>query len=110
MKDQQTEIGGNRSEILRLVLASLEDMLDMADDGRPRPAELGADTRLIGREGVLDSMGLVTLLVDVEQRLEEEHDVVLILADERAMSQQRSPFRSVDALTDYVCQLLEEQG
>jgi acyl carrier protein len=110
MNGKQTEIELDRSAIISLVLCSLEDTLNMGNDGRPRPAELGADTRLIGREGVLDSMGLVTLLVDVEQRLEEEHDVVLILADERAMSQQRSPFRSVGSLTDYVCQLLEEQG
>ena len=54
-------------------------------------------------------MGLVTLIVDVEQRLEEQYDVVVVLADERAMSQERSPFRSVSSLADYISQLVEEQ-
>jgi acyl carrier protein len=93
-----------------LVLSSLEDVLSMVDDGRPNPAQLGDDTRLIGRKGVLDSMGLVTLIVDVEQRLEEEHDIVVVIADERAMSQKHSPFRSVGSLADYILQLAEEEA
>jgi acyl carrier protein len=99
-----------RFEISRLIRSSLDDVLAMGDGNRPKPAELGDDTRLIGQQGLLDSMGLVTLIVDVEQRLEEEHDVVLVLADERAMSQKHSPFRSVGSLADYVCQLLEEEA
>jgi acyl carrier protein len=98
----------NRAEIGGLVLSSLEDVLSMMDDSRPNPTQLGDDTRLIGRKGVLDSMGLVTLIVDVEQRLEEEHDVVIVIADERAMSQKHSPFRSIGSLADYILQLAEE--
>jgi len=37
--------------------------------------------------------------------VEEQHGVALVLADERAMSQTRSPFLSVGTLADYVCQL-----
>jgi acyl carrier protein len=98
----------SRSQIAGLILSSLEDVQAMGDDNRPDPTQLGDDTRLIGRKGVLDSMGLVTLIVDVEQRLEEEYDLVVVLADERAMSQKHSPFRSVGSLADYICQLVEE--
>jgi acyl carrier protein len=98
----------SRSQIAGLILSSLDDVLAMGNDDRSNPAQLGDDTRLIGRKGVLDSMGLVTLIVDVEQRLEEEHDIVVVLADERAMSQKHSPFRSVGSLADYICQLVEE--
>jgi acyl carrier protein len=98
----------SRSQIAGLILSSLDDVLAMGKDDRPDPTQLGDDTRLIGRKGVLDSMGLVTLIVDVEQRLEEEYDLVVVLADERAMSQKHSPFRSVGSLADYICQLVEE--
>ena len=101
----------SRPEIVEIVTSSLEDVLAMADGDSPGDGaveDIGEDTRLLGRKGVLDSMGLVTLIVDVEQRLEEEYDVVVVLADERAMSQKRSPFRSVGSLTDYICQLAEE--
>lgn len=100
----------SRAEIGGLVLSSLEDVLAIGDDNRPDPTQLGDDTRLIGRKGVLDSMGLVTLIVDVEQRLEEEHDIVVVLADERAMSQKHSPFRSVGSLGDYICQLVAQEA
>jgi acyl carrier protein len=103
-----TELNG--SEIAGLVLASLKDVLATSDDGVSDDAQLGEDTRLIGRAGVLDSMGLVTLIVDVEQRLEEEYDTVVVLADERALSQTRSPFRSVGSLADYICQLVKEEA
>ncbi len=98
----------NRSDIAALVLSSLEEVLAMADGNSPAP--IGEETYLIGRDAVLDSMGLVTLIVDVEQRLEEEYGAVLVLADERAMSQKHSPFRSVRSLIDYICRLMEEQG
>jgi acyl carrier protein len=100
----------SRSQIAGLILSSLDDVLAMGNDDRPDPTQLGDDTRLIGRKGVLDSMGLVTLIVDVEQRLEEEYDLVVVLADERAMSQKHSPFRSVGSLADYVCRLVEEDA
>lgn len=100
----------DRPEIAQIVISSLEDVLAMSDSAPSEPVVLGEETRLIGRRGVLDSMGLVSLIIDVEQRLEEEHDLVLILADERAMSQERSPFRSVGAFADYIWQLVEEQG
>ncbi len=97
-----------RSEIVEMIVSSLQDVLDTATE-TPDVEELGEETRLLGRQGLLDSMGLVNLIVDVEQRLEEERDVILVLADERAMSQKRSPFRSVGSLADYVCQLTGEQ-
>lgn len=100
----------SRSEITGLVLSSLESVLATGPDDRPDPVELGEDTHLIGRNRVLDSMGLVTLIVDVEQRLEEEYDVVIVVADERAMSQKHSPFRSVGSLADYICQLVAEEA
>ena len=110
MDNRQWGTKVERAEIVEMVISGLEDVLAMSNGDAPAKEDLGEDTRLIGREGLLDSMGLVTLIVDLEQRLEEECDVVLVLADDRAMSQKNSPFRSAGALTDYICQLLEEQG
>jgi acyl carrier protein len=65
---------------------------------------INEETRLIGPAAVLDSMGLVSAILDIEQRLADDYDIVLALADERAMSQKNSPFRSVQTLTEYVFQ------
>lgn len=110
MSDHPIPTRPSQADISSVVLSGLKDVLEMSDNNRENPAELGVETRLIGREGLLDSMGLVTLIVDVEQQLEEKYDVAILLADERAMSQSRSPFRSVGSLTEYIAMLLEEQA
>lgn len=97
----------DRQAVVELILAALQDVLAGAEGEPVTPDET---TRLIGRASVLDSMGLVTLIVEVEQRLEADHDLVVVLADDRAMSQTRSPFLSVGTLADYVLQLAAEQG
>jgi acyl carrier protein len=96
----------SRTEIASLVLSSLRGMLSKKDG--PPPDGMGESTSLIGRGSLLDSLGLVTLIVDLEQRLEDEYGISLTLADERAMSQKNSPFRTVRSLADYVCLLIAE--
>ncbi|WP_019894294.1 hypothetical protein [Hydrogenovibrio halophilus] len=64
------------------------------------------ETPLFGRN--LDSMGIVFLVTDLEARISEEWDLAITLADERAMSQNTSPFRSVKTLTQYTQTLLDE--
>lgn len=96
-----------KSEIAGAVVAGVQEVL--AQRGADIP-DITPDTRLVGRSAVLDSLGLVTLIVDLEQRLETDFGVSLSLANERAMSQTKSPFRSVESLTDYVCELLAESG
>lgn len=98
----------SREQVVALILASLQDLL--AVDGADGGAAPDEETRLVGRSAVVESMGLVTLIVEVEQRLETEHDAIVVLADERAMSQSRSPFLSVGTLADYICRLLEAQA
>ena len=107
---QSAQVELTHSSISNLVMDSLRDVLSL-DDGAGVPLSgIRVSTSLIGQHGVLDSMGLVTLIVDVEQRLEEEHGIVLILADDRAMSQSKSPFRSVGSLVDHICALMSEHS
>lgn len=98
-----------RANILDIVIHSLREVASLSNNS-PQTTNYSEDTRLIGQGAVLDSMGLVSLIVDVEQALEQDYGLTLILADERAMSQKRSPFRSVQSLTEYIFQLIEERG
>ena len=53
-------------------------------------------------------MCLVRLIVIIEQNIEDEFDISLTIADERAMSQKQSPFRTIGTLVDYIDILLKE--
>lgn len=72
-------------------------------------SEDGQDAPLYGSEGALDSLGLVSFIIAVEQAIEDELGITVVLADEKAMSQKNSPFRSVGSLVDYVTQLISER-
>lgn len=74
----------------------------------PVAVDLAPETRLFGREGLFDSIGLVSLIVMVEQAIEEEFEAVVTLADERAMSQKRSPFLTIGSLADYADRLIRD--
>jgi acyl carrier protein len=67
------------------------------------------DTILYGDSSVLDSLGLINIIVAVEQNIADDFEKIIILADERAMSQEKSPFRTVGSLADYIELLLEEK-
>lgn len=59
-------------------------------------------TLLYGDNGCLDSLGLVNLIVAVEEQIADTFEINLTLADEKAMSQRHSPFRSLDTLCTYI--------
>ena len=83
--------------------ALVMDGLRMCNEARlpDQQIPVAPDTPLFGNEGHLDSMGLVGLLLDIEDALVEQgHDIAL--SDEKAMSQKNSPFRDVQTLTDYI--------
>lgn len=97
----------DRAALQELVVAGLREVIEQSD--RPMPASIDETTSLIGKQAVLDSLALVTLIVDLEQRVEEEFGAALTLADDRAMSQRSSPFRTVGSLVAYLDELLGEE-
>ena len=54
-------------------------------------------------------MGVVILLSDLEDRLDDEYDVMLSLASDSTMSKTRSPFRNVKSLAKYIIATVEEE-
>jgi len=91
-------------DIVELII---ETARELGEDEIGISGDLAEDTVLFGKSGVLDSMGLVTLIVAVEQAIEDKYDKAAGLADEKAMSQARSPYRSVATLAEYAAQELE---
>ena len=55
---------------------------------------------LIGKNAVLDSMGLVELCVSLEDLSVDEYDFDFDWTSEKAMSATKSMFRSVDSLAE----------
>ena len=65
-------------------------------------------TKLYGEKSVLDSIGLVYLITDIEEKISDKFSKNIVLADEKAMSQKTSPFRDIETLAKYILNLLKD--
>jgi len=72
--------------------------------------EKSLETPLYGKQGKLESIDVVTLIMEIEDQIRDEFGTSVTIADDRAMSQQNSPFLTIQTLTDYVTELLKENG
>lgn len=64
-------------------------------------------TKLYGIDGAMDSLALVSFIADLEDKISDEFEKDIILADEKAMSAKTSPFRNIESLISYIKSLLE---
>lgn len=80
--------------------------IDAYNAAEPIAIPRDVDTVLLGPGGVVDSLGLVRLVLTVERQIERDAGTFVSLTDEKAMSQRNSPFRSVGALVEYVASCL----
>lgn len=105
---ETTSRATDRDRLVDALVIGVRARLDEA--GESPPDVVGNDTRLVGERAVVGSLALVSLIVELEQTVEDEWGVALTLADERALSQQHSPFRTIGTLADYTARLLAEAG
>jgi len=95
-----------RDEVLEIILEALESLNQELDESER--VEIGPTTPLFGPDAKLDSLSLVSVIVDVETALTIKWDAPISLTDDRAMSREISPFDDVGTLTDYILELLQE--
>jgi acyl carrier protein len=93
-------------DVMKVVLESVAELNLQLDASQQ--LQLTPDTQLFGRGSRLDSLGLVNLIVLVEEKAADTFGKSVTIADERAMSQKSSPFRTVRTLSEYLFGLLKE--
>jgi D-alanine--poly(phosphoribitol) ligase subunit 2 len=99
---QGSDIG--RDKLIEWIVGAVTDFrLTMTDDTE---AHVEETTTLFGDEGILDSLGLVTVVLELEERVNATLTIPISIADERAISQRNSPFRTVGTLADYTWTLV----
>jgi acyl carrier protein len=96
----------NKDAVEAIVLAALKNIND--ERGADEQIAIAPDTRLFGSDAVLDSLALVSVIVDVEAAVSDASGRDVSLTDDRAMSQEVSPFTDVTTLVDYILLLLSE--
>lgn len=88
-------------ELIDLIISTIQEQVPSA--------KADANTPLIGTGRIVDSIGLVTLLVAIEDNLAGQFGKPVSLMDDRAMSQSKSPFRTVGTLASYLLTVVNDQ-
>jgi len=93
-----------KNVVVEIITKSLSEYLE----SREELIELHEETALVGRKSVLDSIGLVNLIVDIESKMLELNYEISLLS-EKALSQSNSPFRNISTLADFIVIEINEQ-
>jgi acyl carrier protein len=82
--------------------------LRILNEERPADAQIPIEenTCLFGENSALDSLALVSIIVDLETALSDKFNCTISLTDDKAMSQQPVPFTNVSVLKAYILELL----
>jgi hypothetical protein len=96
----------NKSEIFKVVEMQLNTLNDSLPDDQK--FNVSSETMLFGRGSSIDSMSLVSVIVDLETYFLDEHNREVSLTDDRAMTREISPFDNVKNLVDYLYEIINE--
>ena len=93
-------------QVLDAIYAALRTLNE--ELGPDDQLDITADTSLFGEDSALDSLSLVSVIVDLETLVSDEFGRTISLTDDRAMSREPVPFTDVMALKTYILELLGE--
>jgi acyl carrier protein len=96
----------DRQEITKLVIEAVSDYLESQDDDGAS-TEIEQNTMLFGDFSVLDSLGLVSVIVDIETQIRERGFDGITLTSDEVITRTQSPFRTVLTLVDFIDELIE---
>ena len=63
---------------------------------------------LLGENSVMDSYDFVTFISILEEKIVDMFDKPITIVSEKAFSKKYSPFKTIDRLTDYIIELMNE--
>lgn len=95
-----------RAQLKQLLYQAIAEYAEESGD----ELEIQDETRLLGKGSSLDSLGLVMIISAFEASINDTFDLNVVLADDRAMSMEKSPFATVLRLVDYAQTLVAEAG
>ncbi len=94
----------NINEIQEIVISNVKSLVETFPDNQK--IEVNMETVLFGTNSSIDSLSLVSVIVDLESTFSLDHDLDISLTDDRAMTREKSPFDSVASLVEYIDEIV----
>ena len=95
-------------KILELIFQVVDELNERLPE--EERLEQSKETPLTGESAKLDSLKLVSLIVATEQKVQEEFNATVTIANERILDQKQSPLRTIETLADYISTLVQESA
>ena len=96
-KDRETQV-------LDMIYQALRTLNE--ERGPDEQIDIQLDTALFGKNSALDSLALVSVIVDIETVVSDHFERHISLTDDAAMSRDPVPFSSVMVLKNYILELV----
>ncbi len=94
--------------IAKAVYAAVNELNEQLPSGVH--VDKALDAPLYGSTGKLESLDFVTLIMEVEEKINAEFGTDITIADENLLSKEKSPFSTLGTLIDYLNELLTNEG
>ena len=98
----------NQERISKAVYAAV----DVVNEQLPKGAQIdkALDAPLYGSSGNLESLDFVTLIMEVEEKINAEFGTDITIADENLLSKEKSPFSNLGTLIEYLQEILKDNA
>jgi len=94
--------------IAKAVYAAVNELNEQLPSGVH--VDKALDAPLYGSTGKLESLDFVTLIMEVEAKINAEFGTDITIANENLLSKEKSPFSTLGTLIDYLNELLTNEG
>lgn len=96
----------DKEQIFEIVISCVRSLVDTL----PEKSKFAVDqnTVLFGKDSNIDSLSLVSVIVDLETIFSTDYNFDISLTDDRAMTRAISPYDNISNLVDYIDELVKE--
>ncbi len=96
-----------KQEITATVIKQVENLNDTFLESQKIIVD--ENTVLFGNGSSIDSLSLVSMIVELEMLFSEEYGFDISLTDDKAMTREINPFDSVSSLVDFVFEIINKK-
>ena len=95
---------GNNSISTDSIVKVIHQAIDEHNKLNPEELKIGKSlgTVLMGSQGELDSLGLITLLVQIESNINEEFKTDISIIDENLFADDQEAYKDIKSLSEYI--------
>ena len=100
------EMSNQKEDITKIVYDAIDEINSELINKR---IEKSLNSAIYGTKDLLDSFELVNFIVSIEEKVEEHLSKILDLTDDKAISQDYTPFADVKTLVDFIATRINEK-